>query len=58
MLGPELIRDTRDKVLIIKERISAAQSRWNSYTDNQRRPLEFEVEDCVFLKIPLMRGVM
>ena len=26
-LGPELTQDTRDKVLVIKERMSAAQSR-------------------------------
>jgi hypothetical protein len=33
-LGPELIQDTRDKVLVIKERMSAAQSRKKSYADN------------------------
>jgi hypothetical protein len=29
-----------------------------SYADNQRRPLEFEVRDCVLLKISPTRGVM
>ena len=58
MLGPELIQDTRDKVLVIRERMSAAQSWQKSYANNQRRPLEFEVGDHVFLKISLMRGVM
>jgi hypothetical protein len=58
MLGPELIQDTRDKVRVIKEKMSVAQSRQKSYADNQRRPLEFKVGDCVFLKVSPMRGVM
>jgi hypothetical protein len=47
MLGSELIQDTRDKVRVIKERMSAAQSQQKSYVDNRTRPLEFEVGDCV-----------
>jgi hypothetical protein len=57
-MGPKLIQDTRDKILIIKERMSAAQIRQKSYADNRRRLLEFQVGDRVFLKISLMRGVM
>jgi hypothetical protein len=38
--------------------MSTAQSRHKSYIDNQRRPLEFEVEDRVFLKVSPIRGVM
>jgi hypothetical protein len=40
-LGLKLIQDTCDKVRVIKEQMSAAQSRQKSYADNQRRPLEF-----------------
>jgi hypothetical protein len=57
-LGIELIQDTHDKVRVIKEKMSAAQSRQKSYADNQRRPLEFEVGDRVFLKVSPIRGVM
>jgi hypothetical protein len=57
-LGLELIQDTRDKVRVIKERISVAQCQQKSYVDNQRRPLEFKVGDHVFLKVSPMRGVM
>jgi hypothetical protein len=57
-LGPKLIQDTHEKVHVIKERMSAAQSRQKSYADNRRRPLEFEVGDHVFLKVSPMRGVM
>jgi hypothetical protein len=45
-------------VRVIKERMSAAQSRQKSYADNRRRPLEFEVGDRVLLKVSPMRGVM
>ena len=38
--------------------MSAVQSRQKSYADNRRRLLEFELGDCVFLKISPMRGVM
>jgi hypothetical protein len=58
MLGSKLIHDTHEKVRVIKERMSAAQSRQKSYTDNRMRPLEFELEDRVFLKVSPMRGVM
>jgi hypothetical protein len=58
MLGPELIQDTREKVRVIKERMSATQSRQKNYADKRRRPLEFEVGDLVFLKVSPMRGVM
>jgi hypothetical protein len=57
-LRSELIQDTRDKVLVIKERMSAAESRQKNYADNRRRPLEFEVGDHVFLKVSPMGGVM
>ena len=57
-LGPDLIQDTRDKVRVIKERMSVAQSRQKSYADNRRRPLEFEVGDRVFLKVSSIKGLM
>ena len=55
---PELIQDTRDKVWVIKERLSVAQSQQKSYAHNRRRLLEFKVRDRVFLKVSPMRGVM
>jgi hypothetical protein len=38
--------------------MSATQSWQKSYADKRRRSLEFEVGDCVFLKVSPMRGVM
>ena len=48
---PDLIRDTSEKVSLIRQRLLTAQSRQKSYADVRRRPLEFEVGDHVFLKV-------
>ena len=49
--GPDLIRDTSEKVSLIRQRLLMAQSWQKSYADVRRRPLEFEVGDHVFLKV-------
>ena len=49
--GPDLIRDTSEKVSLIRQHLLTAQSRQKSYVDVRRRRLEFEVGDHVFLKV-------
>ena len=56
--GPDLIRDTSEKVGMIRKCLLTAQSRQKSYADIRRRPLEFEVGDLVFLKVMPKRGVI
>ena len=56
--GPDLIRDTSEKVSLIRQRLLTAQSRQKSYVDVRRRPLEFEVGDHVFLKVMPKKGVI
>ena len=56
--GPDLIRDTLEKVILIRQHLLTAQSRQKSYADVRRRPLEFEVGDHVFLKVMPKRGVV
>ena len=56
--GPDLIRDTLEKVSLIEQHLLTAQSRQKSYADVRRRPLEFEVGDHVFLKEMPKRGVV
>ena len=56
--GPDLIRDTSEKVSLIRQHLLTAQSRQKSYADIRRRPLEFEVGDHVFLKVMPKRGVV
>ena len=56
--GPDLVRDTSEKVSLIRQRLLTAQSWQKSYADVRRRPLEFEVGDHVFLKVMPRRGVV
>ena len=56
--GPDLIRDTSEKVSLIRQRLFMSQSRQRSYADQLRRPLEFEVGDHVFLKVMPRKGVI
>ena len=56
--GPDLIRDTSEKVSLIRKRLLTAQSRQKSYSDVRRRPLEFEVGNHVFLKVMPKREVV
>ncbi|GJX96919.1 hypothetical protein Tco_0352717 [Tanacetum coccineum] len=55
--GPELVLDTTDKVVLIKEKLKAARDRQKSYADKRRKPLEFEVGDRVLLKVSPWKGV-
>ncbi|ONK55503.1 uncharacterized protein A4U43_UnF2330 [Asparagus officinalis] len=57
LIGPELVRQTTEKVALSRECILTAQSRKKSYADQQRRPLEFQVRDLVMLKVSPMKGV-
>ena len=58
MLGPELVQETTEKVKLIRQRLETTQSRQKSYADKRTRPLSFDVDDHVFLKIKLRRGVI
>ena len=58
MFGPDYVKETNDKITLIKERIKVSQDRQKSYADGRRKPLEFKVGDLVFLKISPMRKVM
>nr|GEX39361.1 putative reverse transcriptase domain-containing protein [Tanacetum cinerariifolium] len=44
LTGPELIRETTEKIVQIKNRLLTARSRQKSYADIKRKPMEFEVE--------------
>ena len=52
----DLIRDTSEKVDLIRNRLLMAQSMHKSYADKRQRPLEFEAGDHVFLKVMPKRG--
>ncbi|GKA33844.1 putative reverse transcriptase domain-containing protein [Tanacetum coccineum] len=58
LTGPELIRDTTEKIVQIKNRLLAARSRQKSYADRRTKPLEFEVGDMVLLKVSPWKGTV
>ena len=58
IIGHDLIRDTSEKVSLIRQCLLMDQIRQKSYADVRRRPLEFEVRDHVFLKVMPKRGVV
>jgi hypothetical protein len=55
--GHEIIQEAEEQVRMIMENLRIAQTRQKSYADNQRRPLEFEDDDHVYLKVSQIRGM-
>nr|GEX83204.1 putative reverse transcriptase domain-containing protein [Tanacetum cinerariifolium] len=58
ILSPELIQETTEKIVQIKQRMQAARDRQKSYADLKRKPMEFQVEDKVMLKVSPWKGVV
>ncbi|GJU28651.1 putative reverse transcriptase domain-containing protein [Tanacetum coccineum] len=58
LTGPELIQETTKKIILIKQRMQAAQDRQKSYADRKRKPMEYEVGDRVMLKVSPWKGVV
>ncbi|GJY13028.1 putative reverse transcriptase domain-containing protein [Tanacetum coccineum] len=58
LTGPELVRETTEKIVQIKNRLLTARSRQKSYADLKRRLTEFEVGDMVMLKVSPWKGVI
>nr|GFD08513.1 putative reverse transcriptase domain-containing protein [Tanacetum cinerariifolium] len=58
ILGLELIQETTEKIVQIKQRMQAACDRQKSYADLNRKPMEFQVGDKVMLKVSPWKGVV
>nr|GEY25075.1 putative reverse transcriptase domain-containing protein [Tanacetum cinerariifolium] len=58
LTGPEMIRETTEINVQIKNRLLAARSRQKSYVDVRSKPLDFEVGDKVMLKVSPWKGVI
>ncbi|GJU42043.1 putative reverse transcriptase domain-containing protein [Tanacetum coccineum] len=50
LTGPEIIQETTEKIVQIRQRLQAARDRQRSYANVRRKPLEFQVGDRVMLK--------
>ncbi|GKC45401.1 putative reverse transcriptase domain-containing protein [Tanacetum coccineum] len=58
LTGPELIHETTEKIVQIKQRIQAARDCQKSYADVRHNPLEFQVGDRVMLKVSPWKEVI
>nr|GFB15437.1 putative reverse transcriptase domain, ribonuclease H-like domain, aspartic peptidase domain protein [Tanacetum cinerariifolium] len=58
LTSQEMIQETTEKIILIKQRIQAAQDRQKNYADRKRKPMEFEVGDMVMLKVSPWKGVV
>ncbi|GJT40302.1 hypothetical protein Tco_0940167 [Tanacetum coccineum] len=58
LTGLELVQETIDKVVLVKEKPKTERYRQKSYVDYRHKPLEFEVGDRVLLKVTPWKGVV
>ncbi|GJS63343.1 putative reverse transcriptase domain-containing protein [Tanacetum coccineum] len=58
LTGPELVQETTERIIQIKQRIQTARDRKNSYADLKRKPMEFQVGDKAMLKVLPWKGVV
>ncbi|GKA95856.1 reverse transcriptase domain-containing protein [Tanacetum coccineum] len=58
LTGPEIIIETTEKIVQIRQRLQAARDRQRSYANIRRKPLEFQVGDHVMLKVSPCKGVI
>nr|GEY91626.1 putative reverse transcriptase domain-containing protein [Tanacetum cinerariifolium] len=58
LFGPEIVQETTDKIVQIKERLKTPRDCQKSYANNRRKPLEFSVGDKELLKVSPWKGVV
>jgi hypothetical protein len=56
VFGPEVLKDAKSQVQMIRENLRTMQTRQKSYADKHRRDLSFKVGDFIYLKVSPMRG--
>ncbi|GKB22047.1 hypothetical protein Tco_0855970, partial [Tanacetum coccineum] len=58
LTGPELIQETTEEIVLIKQRMQAAQDQQKSYANRKQKLMEFEVGDRVTLKVSPWKEVV
>ncbi|GKC03775.1 putative reverse transcriptase domain-containing protein [Tanacetum coccineum] len=58
LTGPEIIHETTEKIVQIRQHLQAARDRQRSYANIRRKPLEFQVGDHVMLKVSPRKGII
>ena len=58
LIGPDIVKDTEEKVQVIRQRLKAASDRQRSYANLKRRDIEYNVGDKVFLKVSPWKRIL
>ncbi|GJZ54150.1 putative reverse transcriptase domain-containing protein [Tanacetum coccineum] len=58
LTGPEILHETPEKIVQIRQRLQAARDWQRSYANVRRKPIEFQVGDRVMLKVSPRKGVI
>ena len=57
LFGPDLIKESEEKVKLIRDRLKVAQYRHKSYVDTKCKEVVYEIGDRVYLRVSPLRGV-
>ena len=49
VVGPDLIKESEEKVKLIRDRLKIAQSRQKSYADSKHKEVVYEIGDRAYL---------
>ena len=49
LFGPDLIKESEQKVKLIRDRLKVAQSRQKSYADSKHKETDYEVGETEFI---------
>ena len=58
IIGLHLVKDTKEKIHIIQQRLKAASDRQRSYANLKRNDIEYEVREKVFLKVSQLKKIL
>ena len=58
MVGPDLLKESEEKMLKIKQNLKASQDRKKIYADKRINHMEFKVGGHVFLKLKAKRSFL
>ena len=56
LFGPDLIKESEEKVKLIRDRLKIAQSRQESYADSKHKEVTYEIGDRAYVSITLARS--
>ena len=57
LFGPDLIKESEEKVKLIRDRLKIVQYRQKSYAYSKRKEVTYEIGDRAYLRVSPLRGV-